>query len=92
MRAVYHANFAEDRDIAAATTLAEILSELGQPANQVLEAAQSGRNKERLRQQTDAAIALGIFGAPTSVVGSELFWGNDRLEDALAWCTRGAAH
>jgi len=34
------------------------------------------------------SIELGIFGAPTCVVGGELFWGNDRLEDAIAWATR----
>ncbi len=33
-------------------------------------------------------MARGIFGAPTFVVGDELFWGNDRLEDAIAWCRR----
>jgi len=38
-----------------------------------------------LRTQTDEAIRLGIFGSPTFVVGEELFWGNDRLEDALRW-------
>src|SRR5207244_3092544 len=42
------------------------------------------------RAETERAIALGIFGAPTAVVGDELFWGNDRLEDALAW-TAGRA-
>jgi 2-hydroxychromene-2-carboxylate isomerase len=30
-------------------------------------------------------VALGIFGAPSFVSGTELFWGNDRLEDALVW-------
>jgi len=30
-------------------------------------------------------VALGIFGAPTLVVGPELFWGNDRLEAAMSW-------
>jgi len=38
-----------------------------------------------LRDQTRRAIELGIFGAPSFVVDEELFWGNDRLEDALAW-------
>src|SRR2546425_107439 len=43
------------------------------------------RDLERLCAETERAIALGSFGAPTAVVGDELFWGNDRLEDALAW-------
>lgn len=39
--------------------------------------------KEALRAQTERAVALGIFGAPSFVVGDELFWGNDRLDAAL---------
>jgi 2-hydroxychromene-2-carboxylate isomerase len=88
VRAVYHANFAEDRDIAAAETIGAILETLGQPAHAVLGAAQQADNKDGLRQQTEAAITLGIFGAPSFVVGRELFWGNDRLDDALAWAAR----
>ena len=45
--------------------------------------AESQEWKPRLREQTDRAQQLGIFGAPTFVVGSELFWGSDRLEHAL---------
>jgi 2-hydroxychromene-2-carboxylate isomerase len=50
----------------------------------VLEKAQSPESKQKLREQTDEAMRIGIFGAPTVVVGEELFWGNERLEDALA--------
>ena len=38
-----------------------------------------------LRSRTEEAARLGIFGAPSFVVAGELFWRNDRLEDALAW-------
>jgi 2-hydroxychromene-2-carboxylate isomerase len=38
-----------------------------------------------LEGETDAARALGVFGSPTFSVGSELFWGDDRLEDAVSW-------
>jgi 2-hydroxychromene-2-carboxylate isomerase len=41
--------------------------------------------KAQLRRSTERAVELGIFGAPTFVVGNELFWGNDRLETALSW-------
>ena len=47
--------------------------------------AASPEAKEGLRRQTERAAPLGIFGAPTAVVGNELFWGNDRLDDAIAW-------
>jgi 2-hydroxychromene-2-carboxylate isomerase len=90
IRAVYHANFAEDRDIAQPEALVSILNSLGQPGAQLLERAESPENKDRLRQQTEEAARLGIFGAPTCVSNLELFWGNDRLEDAIAWHTAHA--
>ena len=83
VRAMYHANFAEDLDIADPAVVGSVLRRLGQDPAAVLEAA--GAAKEALRTQTERAVALGIFGAPSFVSGDELFWGNDRLEDALAW-------
>jgi 2-hydroxychromene-2-carboxylate isomerase len=88
VRAVYGANFAEDRDIADAGVLSDILTGLGQPAAEVLARAEATENKERLRAQTERATEIGLFGAPSFVVGEEIFWGNDRLEDALAWARR----
>jgi 2-hydroxychromene-2-carboxylate isomerase len=92
-RAVFRANFAEDREIGNAAEIRSILDSLGQPGAQLFEQAQAPENKWRLREQTQRAKELGIFGAPNFVVGEELFWGNDRLEDALAWatCRRGEA-
>ena len=88
VRAVYRANFAEDRDIATADVVLGILGDLGLSGRDVLGAAQAPLNKDRLRETTTRAQALGIFGAPSFVVGSELFWGQDRLTDALAWAQR----
>ncbi len=48
--------------------------------------AQDEGNKLRLRNQTELARTKGIFGAPTFFVGEDMFWGNDRLDDALACC------
>jgi 2-hydroxychromene-2-carboxylate isomerase len=89
-RAVYHANFAEDREISDVSTLSDILRSLGRDADSVLARAQSTENKDALRRQTDEAVALGIFGAPSFIAGRELFWGNDRLEEALEWCAQNA--
>ncbi|MFD2676130.1 2-hydroxychromene-2-carboxylate isomerase [Camelimonas lactis] len=51
-----------------------------------LAAAGSDAVKRALRAQTEAAVAAGIFGAPAFIASDgELFWGNDRLEQALAW-------
>lgn len=85
VRAVYGANFGQDREISDRTVIEEILVELRQSPHDILDRAQSPESKERLRVQTEAAVAHGIFGAPTFRVGDELFWGNDRLEQAIAW-------
>src|SRR5262249_11658872 len=88
VRAVYRANFAEDRDIADAHVLGAILTELDQAPEPILAAAQTPESKQRLRLQTDEASRRGIVGAPTCTVGAELFWGNDRIEAAIAWRRR----
>ncbi|MBL8447052.1 MAG: 2-hydroxychromene-2-carboxylate isomerase [Zoogloeaceae bacterium] len=85
VRAVLRANFGEDRDISQPAVIQEILSELGVAPELWLEGATREEIKTALRRQTERATELGIFGAPTFLVGSEMFWGNDRLEDALAW-------
>jgi 2-hydroxychromene-2-carboxylate isomerase len=84
-RHVMRVNFAEDRDIDIPQTMGEVLEALQLPAGELLAAAQSEDNKRRLRDQTESARQRGVFGAPTFLVGSEMFWGNDRLEDALSF-------
>jgi 2-hydroxychromene-2-carboxylate isomerase len=86
--AVYHANFADDRDIADPSVLAELIVQARRDPDAALDRAQAPANKDRLRAATDEAVARGIFGAPTFLVGDELFWGHDRLDDALAWTLR----
>ncbi|HEX2728731.1 MAG TPA: 2-hydroxychromene-2-carboxylate isomerase [Rubrobacteraceae bacterium] len=87
-RAVYRANFGEDREIGDPAEIRSILDALGLPGADLIERAQTPENKQRLRDQTRRAGELGIFGAPSFVIGGELFWGSDRLEDALAWYRR----
>jgi 2-hydroxychromene-2-carboxylate isomerase len=82
-RRVMELNFALDQDINQPEKMAPILSELRLPTADILAEAQSETIKTRLREQTDEARTRGIFGAPTFFVGSEMFWGNDRLDDAL---------
>lgn len=87
VRGVYTANFADDRDIADPAVVSQILASVGQDASR-LTAAQAPAAKDKLRARTEQAAARGIFGAPSVLVGEELFWGNDRLEQALAWAAR----
>jgi 2-hydroxychromene-2-carboxylate isomerase len=85
VRAVYRANFAEDREISEPEVVAAVLGAVTGAAGDIIERALTAENKDRLRRQTEQAVALGIFGAPMFVSRGELFWGNDRLEDALTW-------
>jgi 2-hydroxychromene-2-carboxylate isomerase len=82
-RRVMELNFVLDQDINQTDRMTAILTELGLPAPSILDQAQAQTTKTLLREQTDQARARGIFGAPTFFVGTEMFWGNDRLEDAL---------
>jgi len=77
------ANFADDRDIGDAAVIGAILAGLGVDGGAVIEAARSAACKSALRARSAAAQARGIFGAPTFFAGDEMFWGDDRLEDAL---------
>jgi 2-hydroxychromene-2-carboxylate isomerase len=96
-RAVYHANFAEDRDIADPDRLERLLDEAGarapggsvsvsgREAAAIVRRAGEQATKDLLRQETDRAWDLGVCGAPFFFVKEEPFWGNDRLEEALDW-------
>lgn len=90
VRGIYVANFAAGADLSAPETLGRVLAALGQDPQPWLERTQSQSVKDALRGNTERAQALGIFGAPSFVARGEVFWGGDRLEDALAWQLRGA--
>ena len=86
--AVFRAEFGEGRSIDEAT-LRDVLAKLNVNATAALAAAQSESVKSALRAQTEEAQRLGLFGAPTFIAADgELFWGNDRLEQAIAWASR----
>jgi len=88
--ALFRAEFAEGLRIDDAATIGEILTRLKVDAAPVLEAARSDALRVGLRSETEEAQRLGIFGAPTFITADgEMFWGNDRLERALAWAKRG---
>jgi 2-hydroxychromene-2-carboxylate isomerase len=86
-RRVYLANFYEDLDTTNDDIVRGLLRSMGwSDAEAVLAQATSAETKGRLRQRGDEAFQRGIFGAPTFLIRSELYWGNDRLEDALTSC------
>ena len=89
-RAVFLAEFCDGLQIDDVAVLSDILARLNVKPEPVLDAARTDTNKARLRAQTEEAQRLGIFGAPSFVTADgELFWGNDRLERALAWAKNG---
>jgi 2-hydroxychromene-2-carboxylate isomerase len=90
-RAVYTAEFGECRDIADPAVLTDILTKLGLEAEAILAEAQTDANKMRLRRMGEEVQPRGIFGAPTFFTeDEEMFWGNDRLEQALDWAVAQA--
>jgi 2-hydroxychromene-2-carboxylate isomerase len=85
-RAVYLAEFGEGRSIADEGLLGDILKRLGLNAAELFEQARSDSLRARLRGETQTAQEIGLFGAPSFVAGDgEIFWGDDRLKQALAW-------
>lgn len=82
-RRVMELNFALDQDISQPDQLTPILTGLGLSATDILDQSCQETTKLRLREQTVQASTKGIFGAPTFFVDTEMFWGNDRMDDAL---------
>jgi len=87
VKAAYAEWFLADSDPGAPEHLTAVLRRLGRDAGDVLARADSDEIRAVYAAETEAARALGIFGSPTFVDGSEIFWGDDRLDDALEWCT-----
>jgi 2-hydroxychromene-2-carboxylate isomerase len=65
------------------------LQSIGQDVERVRRLAESDEVQAALSHATDTARALGIFGAPTFATHGEIFWGDDRLDDAVKWHLRG---
>ncbi len=88
-RAVFHAEYAENRIISEQAVIGDILTKLKVPVDAAFASAQTDEIKAVLRENTAEAQKLGFFGAPTfTTADGELFWGNDRLEQALRWAKK----
>jgi len=79
-RAMYRAAWTEGRDLGSPEVLAEVLTDAGLNAEDVLAAVTEQGIKEMLFAATDAAVERGVFGAPTFFVGDEIFFGQDRMD------------
>ena len=86
-KAIYQRQFQEGMQTKGIEDVMEVLQALNiSEAEGVIGKANSDENKNRLREITEQAKEKKIFGAPTFIVGNELFWGNDRLERAISYC------
>jgi len=81
-KSVFTAQFADGHNISDRAFVAKLALQAGAHQEEI-EQANADTNKAALRAQTEQAVALGLFGAPSFMAGEELFWGDDRLEDAL---------
>jgi 2-hydroxychromene-2-carboxylate isomerase len=81
----FRAWFLEGLPLGSVDSLALILPRVGQDPVRVLALAERADALARLEAETEAARKLGAFGSPTFVADGELFWGDDRLEEAIAW-------
>jgi 2-hydroxychromene-2-carboxylate isomerase len=77
--AAFRALWVDDIDITQEAAMRDLCKAAGLDPDQSLAAIETPPIKDRLRHNTDEAIARGVFGAPAIIVGDQLFWGNDRL-------------
>jgi 2-hydroxychromene-2-carboxylate isomerase len=89
VRAAYRRWFQLGQETGDDPNVSESLRDVGQDPSRVMAAARSEDAKAALQAETDVARELGIFGSPTFTVDRQLFWGDDRLEDAISWCRSG---
>ena len=77
--------FQEKKEPAIEPSISEVCEELGLIKDDIINNAQTEIVKNKYRQNTNLAREYKIFGSPSFVVNNELFWGDDRMEDAIKW-------
>ena len=87
--ATYRAWFLDGIEAGSDDNIRQVCTDLGRSYDAVTAAAAAPEAEAGYRANTEAAKAAGVFGAPSFVVGDEVFWGDDRLEDAVSWALRG---
>ncbi len=85
VRETYRLWFIDGYEAGSDVNLTQTLSEIGQDKLRVIELAGSPDVEAAYLNQTESAKQAGIFGSPSFIVDGELFWGDDRLEDAINW-------
>ena len=89
VQATYRRWMQQGEPAGSAPNLSDSLREIGQDADRIVDIAGQAETERAYLQATDRARAAGVFGSPSFVVDGELFWGDDRLEDAIGWSRHG---
>jgi 2-hydroxychromene-2-carboxylate isomerase len=85
VQAAYRRWFQFGEETGSEPNISDSLRDIGQEPQRVLALARFGEIEAALKSETDAARQLGVFGSSTFSIGTEIFWGDDRLEDATGW-------
>ncbi|MCG6560802.1 2-hydroxychromene-2-carboxylate isomerase [Ruegeria sp. 1NDH52C] len=87
--ATYRRWFQQGEPAGSEPNLSDSLKEIGQDPVRIIEIANSAQIEDALALETEKAKTLGVFGAPSFLVDGEVFWGDDRLDDAVSWARSG---
>jgi len=85
VRLTYKRWFQEEKEPAVDPSISEICNELKIDKNKVIEKANSDKIEKEYLANTESARKNKVFGSPSFIVGNEMFWGDDRMEDAITW-------
>ena len=85
IRLTYKKWFQEGKEPAIDPSISEICKELGLNKNEIVSEAKSEIFEKKYISNTDSARENKVFGSPSFIVENEIFWGDDRMEDAIAW-------
>ena len=85
VRLTYKKWFQEGKEPAVEPSISEVCKELGLNKDEIITESKTKEIKDEYFSNTDAARENKVFGSPSFIVDNELFWGDDRMEDAIKW-------
>ena len=88
IRLTYKKWFQEGKEPAIDPSISEICKELGLKKDEIISEAKSEIFEKKYMSNTDSARKKKVFGSPSFIVENEIFWGDDRMEDAINWAKK----
>ena len=86
---IFKAYYVDGKNVSQVEEVLAVAESIGIDTKALSDALSNQDIKDALRTAIENAIALGVFGSPTTVIDGELFWGSDRLEQVDRWLSRG---